>query len=258
MLLLSSVYKTNLITYLNDSSSNNKYFKILEFIDRLIINKDITGLREVSSETFSHDFKDIDFLENEKEKSQFLMFLNVFGKTYSNNIEVKKEAIDELLEIIKINHEDFSLVDFRKYIYSYFEIRLMIILAVSYAEIGSYDISNGILEYLADSDFIRESLNFQKYYIKMLCNISTNYHCLDDNLNALKFSDEGIDYCLKRKTFYLWHILYFRKAITEFLINTHINLNAFKNIENLLSLEDNSNALNNLRNSALEIYGIEF
>ena len=110
-------------------------------------------------------------------------------------------------------------------------------------------ISLFVLDYIRTPSRHLESKDFLK--IKVILNIAYNYHGLDDDVNALKYSNIGINYCLQKKTFYLLHSLYYRKAVASYYLEKPQNeyMNLFKHSIFLLNMQQ----METLRKSYIQI-----
>lgn len=256
--ILSSIYKYNLVDFLNKSNKSSKYYKVLEEIDDFILDEDFNILENISYKNYSKYFETLERLEDNTEKEQFKMFLNLFGKTYSKDKKDKVESLEFLIDILRINHEDYKIKDFKKYIYSFFELRLLIVIGVTYAEIQNYEFSNKILEYLEDYLVKKSSQISQIYYLKVLSNLSCNYHCLNNNKKALEVANRGIEYCFNIKSFYLLELFFYRKAIALYLMENKVYYDLFENTKQILKIQGRFNTLNNLRESIVRMYNIDF
>jgi transcriptional regulator with XRE-family HTH domain len=258
--ILSSIYKCDLLELLAETKDSNKYYALHEEIDKLFL---------FSSDEESHltDFKEkflqkksINTVEDPIEVEQFNIFIDALLRSYTSDSKIKLDLLTKLVDALKLRHSDFNIENFDSLIYTYFEIRILFLCSVIYAELGDYLIANRISYYILESfEFkAKKSLATYKLKIKVLCNISCNYHVLNDNEKALEIAEMGIQYCIDNSLLFLLDFFCFRKAIALFLLNREGYETYFQYISCLLSLQGRFESLKSFKESAERIYGIKF
>ncbi len=63
---------------------------------------------------------------------------------------------------------------------------------------------------------------------------------MDDDENALKYANEGIEECIQNKSMYILHALYYRKATALYYLKRDEKeyMRAFRNSVNLLEMQN--------------------
>lgn len=204
--------------------------------------------------------KDKNSVEDPIEKDQFNIFIDALPQSCASDKETKNKAIDKLINALKLRHPDFKIEYFDLFIYTYFEIRILFLCSVIYGELGDYIIANRILHHIIESFELKSKGRLESYKlkIKILCNLSCNYHGLNNNEKALEIAEMGIQYCIENGLLYLLETFYFRKAIALFLLKKEGYEPYFQYISNLLTLQGRYESLNSFKESAERIYGIKF
>lgn len=258
--ILSSIYKCDLIELLAETKDSSKYYAMHEEIDNMLL---YSSREEIYLTDFKEKFlqnKDITSVEDPIEIKQFNIFIEALPKSCASDSEIKEEALNNLMIALNFRHPDFNITCFDSFIYTYFEIRILFLCSVIYGELGDYIIANSISHYILQSfEFkSKESLGIHKLKIKILCNLSCNYHGLNNNEKALQFADIGIKYCLDHGFLYLLETFYYRKAIAIFLLKRDDCEEYLEYISSLLTLQGRFESLKSFKQLANEIYGIKF
>jgi hypothetical protein len=143
---------------------------------------------------------------------------------YCNTRDDFKIAEILLTNALKLSIRNFETTNFRKYRYSFFEIRILFLLGLveekTQDAIISTDIFLFVLEYMLNSPII--DIETQKLVLKIYANISYNYHKIDRHDLALKFANKGIDYAVKNSNMHCLYLLFARKGVAEFFLE-HTN-----------------------------------
>lgn len=213
---LTTVYKFDVLKLYMSSRQSNSLFSFYEYLDDLIINYDKNKLKNISS-IFNNLLVYTDKLFNEREGLQ--LHAIVKGLELSYKKFGSKEALNMYLEAINITISGFQIINIKNYKYSYLEIKCLLLISLEYNALGKFEISNQLSLFLFNNYNI-PSENFTNttlLKIKLLMNISYNFHCLDKHQLSHKYSNMGIEYCKSNKTNYLLYGLFYRRGISAFL-----------------------------------------
>lgn len=228
LLALSQAYKRDLISIMRYISPSYEISNFYDEMDKLIVSYNVekqTKLKErlevllkwVGSDCFA----------NYEEIQQLLLITKVIKHYHCDNLEKASKMLKEALTMTNDDF-DFSRVD--QYRFTLIEKRLVLIYSVILAQKNNFLESNHILLYLLEL-FDQNSQLSQpelKLYLKIILNISYNYHRLSNNEKALEYADLGINIDLENDLFYLLPHLLFRKGIALYFQN-HSNYVSYLN-----------------------------
>lgn len=218
---LSVVYKKDLILDLREYCNSNDIYNYYSRLEYLIISYNVEKLQDLNS-----DFKK--FVERNEFNStipmntviptQFKMVLEGISKYYTS---LFKESYNDFLNAIEISNPTFSIESFSEYKYDTFEMRILLMIALSLVHKKQITQSISILIFLLDNSNFdkRSSTNEKLLIIKIYLNLSYNYHRLNLHDKALDYANAGIEFCNNNHLSYALAQLYSRKGIAEFLSN---------------------------------------
>lgn len=216
LVLLSEIYKRDLLEDLRFFSDSTVLFTYYHRLDELIVSNDIETLSQLRQDfdQFTQQFEtDYPIIINIKK--QFDRFLDAISALISQQYET---SIDILVEAIRYTNPLFDLDDLTSFQYTLFEQRLLIVLAQAVSRIGAYQQSNKILHVLYKrlSKVSGVSLNEKQLLIKILINLADNYHRLENDKQVVKVAQNGINYCNEHFLIYGLHFFLYRLGIAKF------------------------------------------
>ena len=133
------------------------------------------------------------------------------------------KSLDKLTEAIKITTPDFSLNNYKNFVYDSMETRILMNIALLVNKIKSTEKSLEIME------FCIKMVEPNEYMFPKVCyNLSYTYHRLGIHKDALKYSDLGIGYCIRYRDYNGLNLLYFRKGIAEYLLGYETYMDSLK------------------------------
>lgn len=152
-------------------------------------------------QTLSVELDDLKALLHTESNTYFINLINQLILLIESIILNKKyskinEALDKLIAAMKITTPEFSLNNYKNLIYSSMESRILMNIALLINKIESTEKSLEIMEFciqIVDPN--------EKLYPKICYNLSYTYHRLDIHESALKYSDLGIDYCIRHRDY---------------------------------------------------------
>ncbi|MGO1369947.1 helix-turn-helix domain-containing protein [Senegalia sp. (in: firmicutes)] len=220
---LSLFYKIDLLEELRNYNSANKLLRYYDKLDDIIVSYDYQKLMNLSN-----DFEK--YIGNDDENTLELFKLNTInqfkqlikGITYlfSGEKSTNNLALDKFIESLQITIANFTLDNFANQRYNVFEMRILLIIGVTLNETENHKKSNEILQFIITKlNFDKRAVfNEKKLIIKTYFNISYNYNDLDNQEEALKYANKGIEYCKTNELIYNLNHLYYRKGIAEHLL----------------------------------------
>lgn len=210
--LLSPILKMDLNILLLKYRINN-YSTFKEIRNRLEskIDKD-------EYTTLEKELEELKALIDTESNTYFINLINQLILLVKSIILNKKfnktnESLKKLIEAMKITTPDFSLNNYKKFVYNSMELRILMNIALLINKIESTEKCLEIMEFCINMVEPDESL-----YPKICYNLAYIYHRLDMHNKALKYANLGIQYCINHRDHNGINLLYFRKGIAEYLL----------------------------------------
>jgi transcriptional regulator with XRE-family HTH domain len=238
--ILSSLYKTDLLLLLQTHRRDKHFYDYYRWLDQIIANNDIHLLVKLTSEYKKciHDDNSPSFMINNAELKQFELLLLGIKLFNSDDQSDHKNTVDTLTNALKLTISDFSIINFKNYSYNLLEIRILFLLGLLKEKCNdrhaSSEILKYVLTYLVDNSEFDEDV--QKIVIKCYCNISYNFHRIDDDISALNYANAGIDFCVKNSNLNCLYLLYARKGVAEFFLKEPNYIDALTKSIHLLQI----------------------
>ncbi|MDF2804355.1 MAG: transcriptional regulator, family [Anaerocolumna sp.] len=238
--ILSVLYKCDLLKVLENYRKDENFYKYYKRMDLIISNNEFSLLDELISD-FKEDVKNYplpSLLISNVELRQFELFLNAITDYRLNTIYSHKNAEQILLDALSLTINDFKIDILESFCYNFFEIRILLLLGLIKEMLGERPLSTKILlfvlEYLIQGSDIEHET--QILILKIYTNLSYNYHKEDNNILALKYAEEGIDYAIKNSNMNFLFLLFGRKGIAEFRLDYPCYLDSLQKSIHLLEI----------------------
>lgn len=216
LVLLSEIYKRDLLEDLRYFSDSTVLFTYYHRLDELISNNDVDTLRQLREDfvAFSQQYE-FDYPIVVQIKQQFELFLDAITALNSESYDT---AVDCLIKAMKVTNPAFELEQLLAARYSLFEQRILIVLAQAISRQKDYLLSNQILNFL-HGKLIKvsgSSINEMQLIIKILGNLADNYHLMENDKQVKRVAQRGIDYCNENHLIYGLSIFLYRLGIAKF------------------------------------------
>lgn len=257
--VLSSVYKVDLLEQLKFFRSSNRLYSYYQRLDKLIADFDIEILSKLTQ-----DF-DV-FMANQHEVlldphiyDQFKLMLKGISAYHSNDSVRQLQSLDDFISSIRKSIPDFDVYEFRKYKYNLFEMRILLLIGLSYNHYCNYNQSNAIMDFLLDIQLKDNHPSYESILltIKIYCNLSYNCFCLDNYKASLDYANTGIAYCNKHNNmFFLFHF-YYRKGVAEFRLNMPHYEDSLRKSIHLLEIQNKMDLAETYRQTLIDRYDID-
>lgn len=224
IIILSKIYRFNLMKLFNHYTIDEPLMKYYELIDECIATNDIHLIEELYDE-----LKDIFHEKGQKfqlvivhEIEQMLKLLESIILLYENELdtidEKKLQKIKELItKGIGIRHEHYNLNHYREYKYSFIELRSLLVYALAKDD-NLYE-QTDLLLYLIDKfDMDSKDPKEVQIILKLYYNISYNYYRLEKDQLSLDYAIKGIKMCQTHHSTFLRAHLLARKGIAMYYL----------------------------------------
>ncbi len=237
---LSILYKRDLLEVLRTHRSNDALTYFYDHVDSLIAFYEKEKLQSISKSLNAYVDQQHDALISREELEQYKLFLKAIDYYYSpfQNDIIAVEPL--LIRSIKTTIPDFSVKRFETFKYNYMEIRILLLLSLTYAKLGQYTLSNTLLTFL-EYRHSRDNILNHKLAITIYANIAYNYHLTDQHEKVILYADKGIALARTHNTFTSLYLLFFRKGIAEHALGTPNYINSLKCSLAILAILDQGN-----------------
>lgn len=256
--LLSGVYKADLLELLRRHRSSDKLYTYYHRLDQLIANFDIDILNTLTQdyERFMQDNQDPLFDPNLYRQIQWM--LQGISAYYSEDCVRRLKSLDLFVKSLQSSMPAFDLYNFKSFKYNLFEMRILLLIALSLAHGGDYKLSSQMLVYLLSFMLKkdRSDLDDVLLTIKVFVNLSYNAFNLDDFRQSLDYADQGIAYCNRHSNMFSLYLLYSRKGVAEFKLGLAPYRDSFHKSLQLLEIQGKPDLADTYRQILLDRYGL--
>lgn len=256
--ILSDLYKVDLLDILRTYRSNEKLYNYYDRLDFIISNYNVTILQDLSA-----DFEE--FLEDGRGDlitpytyEQFKLMIEGIGQYNSTKKDKRLKSLNTFIAALKLSVHDFELLNYSQFNYNIIEKRILILIALGLSEHKDYELSNNLLNMVINNMDLstRVEYNVSLLIIKVYFQLSYNSHSLSDDLKALEYANKGIEYSVQNNLMFGLYLLYYRKAVAEFLLNDENHLDSFNKSIMILEIQNKLELASIYRDITKENYGI--
>jgi transcriptional regulator with XRE-family HTH domain len=258
--ILSSLYKCDLLKVLQNYRTDEHLYKYYRQMDSIISNNEFSLIDKLASnfKEYVRNHPVPSLLVSSLELEQFELFLSAITEYSFNNFSNYKRAELILLDALKLTLNDFKIDTFEEFNYNLFEIRILLLYGLIKEMVEESLISTKILlfvlEYLINGG--NSDNEVQILVLKIYTNLSYNYHREDNNILALKYADEGIEYAIKNSNMSFLFLLFCRKGIAEFRLGSSSYLDSLQKSIHLLEINKQFELAEVYKNTFYEKYNI--
>lgn len=227
---LSKALKVDLNKTLLNYHIYNKddYFETRHKIEKKIANglyddleKDLDWLQNFLLDSILDNYTSLDDYTSISVKQLALFLESIALNKTSKNYE---SALAKLIEAIQLTTPNYNLNNYSRYVYSNFEIRILMNIALLMNKLADANKSTEMLIFCLESvDVSNTALQTSIIY-----NLSYSFHRMDLHKKALYYSNKGINLCIENNNMHGLGLLYSRKGIAEFFLeddNFMVSLN---------------------------------
>lgn len=257
--LLSVAYKQDLLDLLKNCRVNRFLMEFYDDLDYIITCYDRNAadqLKNALRDSFPQPH--LSSLVNLNELKQFTTFVEAISAYFSGFSADRDYSLKKLTAAMRLTLPGFTIEDYGKFTYSYFEYRILLLISLFIAETEDFVLSNEILYYILER--LSNSTYSTKYkdflIINIHLNIAYNYHMLDEHAQVIEATEAGIAYCIKRKTHHALFSLYYRKGIAQLNLDSEAYLDSIATAFYLLKATGNYTLLNHYSQITEEKYGV--
>lgn len=257
--LLSSVYKVDLLDQLKHFRSSNRLYHYYQRLDRLISNFDIEILNKLTQDYNEFMKNQEDVLLDPHIYEQFQLLLKGISAYYSSDSLRQLQSLDDLIQSMRYSIPNFNVYEFSKYKYNLFEMRILLLIGLSYNHHCNYSQCNSIIKFLLESQLKEEYPDQDTILltIKIYLNLSYNYFNLDDYKKSLEYANIGIEYCNRHNNMFMLYLFYSRKGIAEFRLGMPNYEDSLRKSIHILEIQNKKDLAKTYRQIMVERYDID-
>jgi len=240
LLSLSEVYKVDLINELSRYKNDLNLSYIYTILDHAILKENTREIETLIDRLKSSKINES--ILSKKNILQFEMLIKAINLRYNgSNTDISK-ALEHTTNALKLSNLEFSYTEFKKFSYSFIEIRLLFVLATLLGDKRECDTSNEIIEYILNTldQSIFATKNEESLTLKSFALLSYNNHRLNQHNAAITQALKGIEYAINKNNLESLAYLYFRLGVARFLSNTTNYIEPLENSIYLLRSCNNS------------------
>jgi len=244
--ILSIVYKTDILEVFKNYRFTSDLYEIYNMLDRYIVDYHVQNLDSIREKLNKLDEKAYSTIILAEEINKLKILVEVIYIVYSNESNASetqfKNAKKMIITALEIHNPGFTLEDVTCYKYTYFDIRLLVILSYVVKQLNDSKLSNIILEFILDiSDKSGHSSFMEKLLvIKIYTNIAYNHYNMDNPQQTLKYANEGIDFAQDNSLMYNLPLLYMRKGIAQLKLGIPAHIDSIRKGLYLLDVQGNT------------------
>lgn len=245
--ILSIVYKTDILEVFKNYRFTSDLYEIYNMLDRYIVDYHVENLDSIREKLSQLDEKAYNTVVLAEEISKLKILVEAIYIVYSNEKNASETQFENakkmLVAALEIHNPDFILEEVTRYKYTYFDIRLLVIMSYVVKQLNDSKLSNEILEFILEiSDRSRHSSFMEKLLvIKIYTNIAYNHYNMDNPQQTLKYANEGIDFAQDNSLMYNLPLLYMRKGIAQLKLGIPAHIESIRKGIYLLDVQGNTN-----------------
>ncbi len=237
---LSGIYKIDLLEELKFYRSVNRIYTYYHRLDKVIASFDVEVLNKLTQDYNS-------FMVNHKERlfepslyDQFSLLLEGISAYYSDEPAKMRHSLDIVVKSMLYSYPTFDVYNYANYKYNLFEMRILLLIALSLIHVTEYQLSNEILSFLLKQILKREFAQIDDVLltIKIYTNLSYNAFTLDDYKKSLQYANEGIAFCNQNTNMFGLYLLFSRKGVAEFRLGLPNYLDSLQKSIHLLEIQN--------------------
>ena len=215
--------------------NQEEFYKTKNEIEIKIVNgkydnleQDLVTLKKILKDSNLNLFTSIVI----KQLSLFVesVLLNTINKDY-------EISFVKLIEAIQLTTPAFTVDNYMNFVYSTFEIRLLMNIALIKNKLGYTNKSIDILTFCLDNLDPEEA----PLRIRILYNLAYSFHRIDSHEKALYYANEGINLSVENNNLAVLALLYSRKGVAEFFLKKD---NYTESFERAIHIHDILNQVN--------------
>ena len=244
--ILSITYRTDLLEIFKNYRFTADLYELYNMLDRYIVDYQVDKLKDIKDKINNLDGEVYSMVILASEINKLELLVDAIYYFNQSEKEPQKKsllqtAMDKLIQAIMVHNEDFKLEKVTSYKFNYFDVRILVIMAVVLRKMGKGEKSNEILLFVLEivdksshAPFLEKLL-----VIKIIANISYNFYSVDDHENTIKYSDLGITYAQDNNLMYGLSLLFWRKGIAQKIMGIEGFMRNMERSINILDIQGN-------------------
>lgn len=254
--LLSDLYKIDCISMLNVCNFKSELINIYNALDQVTIMDSTESLniiiKDVKTKMKSNSLRMNDF-----DRDLLCFYLTTLSSYYSN--ESCEKIVNQFELLISKKIKGFSFKDLDAFSLNPFELKVVMIIGLIHAQKNNMIESNRLLHYCLDKIklFEHSYLCNYKLQIKILYNLSYNYHLLGLNEQALSLADAGLKILKEKDSIFNMSFLLARKSIAMYKLKHQGYIKPLKQAINLFEINEQYEYVEMFTDIAKRVYNID-
>lgn len=258
--ILSGVYKVNILNVLNSFRVDNQITEIYRMLDKAIVDGDSDRVNKMNNLNDRIERLDRQNIINKNEVIQLSVFAKATSCFHGNGNYEIESTINELCSSLGLTLINFKLSKFKNYVYSTFELRVLLLIGLLKKNVDQLDTSNEILifclDHVTQKDYVY-SPELQMLIIKLYYNISYNYYNQSKDILALDFAEKGIQFCMSISSYYCLSLLFARKATAQLYLGMPEYKHTYKKALSLLYITDDIEHAEYIRKRTYDLHNVK-
>lgn len=167
-------------------------------------------------------------------------------------------AIKGIHKLIVDKHPLFNIYDISKLVLNNLDMKIIVSYASLLGDLSDYKSSQLLLNQLKDivSNLNNEDLSVAKLNIKIECLRAYNLHSTNQNACVIDLCTSALHYCQEREINYYVYYLYYRRAISYYIMHDNRYVDDLETISYVLKSVKDYDTLNYLIKVTHEKYGL--
>lgn len=258
---LSDIYKIDLLELLIDHKSNKDMLSFVDRINEIIVNNNANGLKDIVQDfnLLIHSNEKLNFMINNNEIYIFDLYLKSIEEYFKGTENNYLSSKNYLIEALSFSEGEFPYFDFEQRKFNYFEMSMLLLLGIVIFNLEELEASTRIMEFCLDrlKNLSSKSSTRNQMMLKLMFNLSYNYHIEDKHLDALSMASSAIEFALSINTLFTLPHLFYRKGIAEYELGIENYIDSLKKSISLLDICKMNDLKRLFINITRELYNID-
>lgn len=254
--MLSTLYKTNLLTVLQNCFIDTTFTKYYEVLDKITISHDRTEVESAVNALSEYlDHQPMSHFITPHEAKMLKLITRLMLDFLSGK---HQSVLDELNDVLGPSFKLLKHTGLNGLYFSELELRLIIVMSGCHMELDQFEEAIPLYEMVISFLLVQTDMRPYAPLLVLKCyyNLSYAYHLTDKHDLALKIAEKGIEYAVNHKILYVLNMLYARKAVAEWMLGLPEHLDSFQKSKHLIEICSNNRDSELFKKITYEKYGV--